>query len=76
MQGSLPSHGPGALKPREEGKLLGTSKESSLLQPSDPFYKNFAVDCSRTQVCVDVFLASSQYADVATISKIIYESLV
>ncbi|CAG8709270.1 14480_t:CDS:10, partial [Acaulospora morrowiae] len=65
---SLPNNNPGALKPREDPKALGTAKESSLLQSADPFYKKFAVDCSRSQVCVDMFLLGSQYSDVATLS--------
>lgn len=58
IQSSLPSLGVGALKPRE----------SPALTPQDSFYKTFAVDCSRLQVSVDLFISSSQYADVATIS--------
>ncbi|CAB5132532.1 hypothetical protein RhiirA5_364598 [Rhizophagus irregularis] len=67
LQSSLPNINPGALKPREDPKALGTPKESVLLQSADPFYKKFAVDCSRSQVCVDMFLLGSQYSDVATL---------
>ncbi|CAG8554291.1 7755_t:CDS:10 [Diversispora eburnea] len=66
---SLPSINPGALKPREDSKALGTPRESSLLLSADPFYKKFAVDCSRAQICVDMFLLSSQYTDVATLRR-------
>jgi protein transport protein SEC24 len=58
----------GALKPREDVKLLGTAKENSLLQPESGFYKNFAVDCSRTQVTIDMFLFGGQYIDLTTLS--------
>ncbi|CAG8444204.1 9233_t:CDS:10 [Ambispora gerdemannii] len=68
VQSSLPSINPGGLKNREDTKALGTQKESTLLQSADPFYKKFAVDCSRSQVCVDMFLLGSQYSDVATLS--------
>ncbi|RIA95284.1 Sec23/Sec24 trunk domain-containing protein [Glomus cerebriforme] len=67
LQSSLPNINPGALKAREDPKALGTPKESALLQSADPFYKKFAVDCSRSQVCVDMFLLGSQYSDVATL---------
>jgi len=70
LQSSLPNMEAGALKVREDPKLLGTSKESTLLQSGSSFYKNFAVDCSKSQVCVDMFLFGSQYSDVATLSKL------
>ncbi|KAG8851386.1 COPII subunit [Tulasnella sp. 330] len=66
---SLPSLGAvGTLKNREDPKMLGTSKESSLLQAADSFYKTFAIECSRSQVSVDMFLCSTTYQDVATLS--------
>ncbi|MBW0470699.1 hypothetical protein O181_010414 [Austropuccinia psidii MF-1] len=68
LSASLPSFGPGALKVREDPKILGTSKESSLLQAATGFYKTFAIDCSRAQVSVDMWLFSSVYADVASLS--------
>ncbi|QRW04974.1 transporter protein Sec23 [Ceratobasidium sp. AG-Ba] len=68
LTSSLPSLGEGALKPREDPKLLGTAKESSLLQPAASFYKTFAIDCSRAQISVDMFLFSSAYTDVASLS--------
>ncbi|KAI9102462.1 hypothetical protein DFS34DRAFT_577162 [Phlyctochytrium arcticum] len=68
LQSSLPNQNEGTLKPREDPKLLGTPKEVTLLQPQNGFYKNLAVSCSPTQVSIDVFLFSSQYADVATLS--------
>ncbi|KAI9593552.1 COPII component protein [Syncephalis fuscata] len=68
LQSSLPTLNEGALKLREESQMLGTSKESALLGPAAQFYKTFAVDCSRVQVCVDMFMFSSQYTDVATLS--------
>ncbi|KAF5310619.1 hypothetical protein D9619_007972 [Psilocybe cf. subviscida] len=68
LSSSLPSVGPGALKNREDPKILGTAKESGLLQAASPFYKTFAIECSRTQVSVDMFLFSSAYQDVATLA--------
>ncbi|OBZ85651.1 Protein transport protein SEC24 [Choanephora cucurbitarum] len=54
LQSTLPNTGVGTLKPREDVKLLGTSKESSLLNAASPFYKSFAVDCSRSQIPSDM----------------------
>lgn len=59
----------GALKPREDTKLYGTSKESQLLNPSSPFFKSFPVECSRSQVACDMLVFGGQYADLATLSK-------
>ncbi|KAF9992378.1 COPII subunit [Entomortierella chlamydospora] len=68
LQATLPNLEAGALKMREDSKLLGTSKESTLLQSASSFYKSFAVECSKSQVCVDMFLFGSQYSDIATLS--------
>ncbi len=38
------------------------------MQPAVTFYKNFAVDCSPSQISLDLFLFNPQYADVATLS--------
>ncbi|KAG1880424.1 hypothetical protein C8R48DRAFT_767214 [Suillus tomentosus] len=51
---------------REDLKSLGTSKESGLLQTASPFYKTFAIECSRAQVSVDMFLFSAAYQDLAS----------
>lgn len=70
LSASLPTLGPGALKNREDPKMFGTSKESSLLQTATGFYKSFAIDCSRAQVSVDMWLFASAYTDVATLSRL------
>ncbi|TDZ15208.1 Protein transport protein SEC24 [Colletotrichum orbiculare MAFF 240422] len=70
LSASLPNVGVGKLDMREDKKLLGTSKESSLLQTSNSFYKSFAVECSKNQVSIDMFLFSSQYQDVASLSNL------
>ncbi|KAF2402266.1 COPII component protein [Trichodelitschia bisporula] len=70
LSATLPNIGYGKLEMREDKKVLGTSKESSLLQPANSFYKSFAVDCSKQQVSIDMFLFSSQYQDVATLSNL------
>jgi len=49
--------------------MLGTPKEVQLLNPAHPFYKGLAVDCSRSQISIDVFNFSQSYADIATLSK-------
>lgn len=68
LSASLPGVGSGALKNREDAKILGTPKESGLLQPGSPFYKTFAIECSRAQVSVDMFLFGSSFQDVASLA--------
>jgi protein transport protein SEC24 len=68
LTASLPNMGAGKLEMREDKKLLGTSKESGLLQTGNSFYKSFAVECSKNQVSIDMFLFSSTYQDVASLS--------
>jgi len=70
LTASLPNLGVGKLEMREDKKLLGTSKEGSLLQTANSFYKSFAVECSKNQVSVDMFLFSSHYQDVASLSNL------
>jgi protein transport protein SEC24 len=67
---SLPNVGQGKLEMREDKKVLGTSKESALLQTGSSFYKAFAVECSKQQISIDMFLFSSQYQDVASLSNL------
>ncbi|RMZ79231.1 hypothetical protein DV737_g3545, partial [Chaetothyriales sp. CBS 132003] len=67
---SLPNLGHGKLEMREDKKLLGTSKETGLLGTASSFYKSFAVECSKQQISVDMFLFSSQYQDVASLSNL------
>ena len=68
LSATLPNLGPGALKNRDDSKALGTPKESALLHPATSWYKNFAIECSRSQISVDLWLFSSAYTDVATLS--------
>ncbi|KAF7555046.1 hypothetical protein G7046_g6659 [Stylonectria norvegica] len=70
LSASLPNMGVGKLEMREDKKVLGTSKEGSLLQTANSFYKSFAVECSKNQVSIDMFLFSSQYQDVASLSNL------
>ncbi|KAM7194616.1 hypothetical protein V8F33_007168 [Rhypophila sp. PSN 637] len=70
LSASLPNLGEGKLAMREDKKLLGTSKESTLLQTASGFYKSFAVECSKNQVSIDMFLFSSGYQDVASLSNL------
>eukprot|EP00946_MAST-07B_sp_MAST-7B-sp1_P001496 g1496.t1 len=68
FQSGLPSSGKGSLRPRENPSALGTSAENKLLAPvSDLYYKTEAIKYSRQQICVEMFVAASSYADIATL---------
>eukprot|EP00606_Chrysophyceae_sp_TOSAG23-5_P000988 GSChrysophyteH2.ASY1.ANO1.1642.1 assembled CDS len=67
FQSSLPSYGEGALKQRENPRMMGTEKEHLMLAAENQWYMDNAIDFSRLQICVDVYLFSGQYTDVATI---------
>lgn len=70
-QCSLPSVGKGKLKHRENPKMFGSDTENVLLAPDTSndaqYYKMKAVDFSRQQISVDMFLVGATYVDVATL---------
>lgn len=67
VQSSPATLGEGALKPRDDPRLYGTAQESPLLRPQSNFYKVQATECSRVQVCIDMFLCPAAPMDVATL---------
>jgi protein transport protein SEC24 len=67
---SMPNVGFAKLEMRENKAALGTAKETQLLQTASSFYKSFAVDASKQQVSIDMFLFSAQYNDVASLSNL------
>uniref|UniRef100_A0A8C5H3Y8 Protein transport protein Sec24B-like n=1 Tax=Gouania willdenowi TaxID=441366 RepID=A0A8C5H3Y8_GOUWI len=70
FQTQLPSLGAGALQSREEPNQRSSSKGVQHLSPATDFYKKLALDCSGLQIGVDLFLLSSQYADLASLACI------
>ncbi|KAF2739430.1 hypothetical protein EJ04DRAFT_549132 [Polyplosphaeria fusca] len=70
LSSTLPNVGFGKLEQRENKAALGTSKEGALLQTANSFYKSFAVECSKNQVSIDMFLFSTAYTDVASLSNL------
>ncbi|TID29342.1 hypothetical protein CANINC_002025 [Pichia inconspicua] len=68
---TLPNIGKGKLIVRDESSVSGKSKEAStLLTSNNSFYKSFAIDCNKSQITCDMFLCSSSYQDVATLSNL------
>lgn len=70
LTASIPDVGIGKLEVREDRKVFGTPKENALLQPASSFYKMFAIDCNKSHVSIDMFLFSSRYQDVASLSNL------
>ncbi|XP_057422858.1 protein transport protein SEC24 C-like isoform X1 [Lotus japonicus] len=74
FQSVLPSIGIGALSAREaEGRTnisAGEKEAQKLLQPADKTFKELAVEFAEYQVCVDVFVTTQTYVDMASISAI------
>ncbi|OIV91281.1 hypothetical protein TanjilG_01812 [Lupinus angustifolius] len=74
FQSVLPSIGIGALSAREaEGRtniFAGEKEAHKLLQPADKAFMELAVEFAEYQVCVDVFVTTQTYVDIASISII------
>ncbi|KAF3694218.1 Protein transport protein Sec24B [Channa argus] len=68
FQTQLPTLGAGMLQSREDPSQRSSSKGVPHLGPATDFYKKLALDCSGQQIGVDLFLLSSQYADLASLA--------
>uniref|UniRef100_A0A3P8RRP7 SEC24 homolog B, COPII coat complex component n=1 Tax=Amphiprion percula TaxID=161767 RepID=A0A3P8RRP7_AMPPE len=68
FQTQLPTLGAGALQSREDPNQRSSAKGVQHLGPATDFYKKLALDCSGQQIGVDLFLLSSQYADLASLA--------
>ncbi|KAL5994532.1 Protein transport protein Sec24C [Asimina triloba] len=70
----LPSAGIGSLSTREaEGRtnvVAGEKETHKLLQPADKTLKTMAIEFAEAQVCVDIFLTTQSYIDIASISVV------
>ncbi|GAM29116.1 hypothetical protein SAMD00019534_122920, partial [Acytostelium subglobosum LB1] len=69
LQSYIPRGPFGKLPIREFQSLLGTKKETQLLQPQDAgdFYKELGLNCSSHHLSVDLFLFATDYVDVASL---------
>jgi protein transport protein SEC24 len=70
FQSILPNLGDGALKPRDQPGLVGTPNEVKLLKAESPWYKDTAIEFSRHQISVDLYIFPYQYMDLATIGEL------
>jgi len=72
FQSIQPNLGDGALKPREQPGIMGTPKEVTMLrsEAGNAWYKDTAVEFSRQQISVDMFLFPYQYMDLAALGEL------
>ncbi|KAJ3209205.1 COPII coat Sec23p-Sfb3p heterodimer component [Entophlyctis luteolus] len=70
FQTCLPLHGPGALKNREDVKLLNTDSEKKLYEPAEYFWRKMGEDYSKLGICVDMYLFPATYMDIASIGAL------
>nr|AMP82922.1 CEF [Catalpa bungei] len=74
FQSVLPSIGIGSLSAREaEGRSnisAGEKEAHKLLQPVDKTLKTMAIEFAEYQVCVDLFITTQTYVDIASLSVI------
>ena len=70
FQSALPTLGDGGLTPRENHQIMGTVDEVKLLRPSIKWYKDTAVEFSRSQISVDMYLFPRSYIDVASLGEL------
>eukprot|EP00038_Savillea_parva_P007834 m.172841 g.172841 ORF g.172841 m.172841 type:complete len:1098 (+) comp13591_c0_seq1:68-3361(+) len=72
---SFPTVGPGALKAREDFKMLGTDQEKQLFAPLNQWYPGKAAECVKSGIAIDLFMCqSSGYADVASIGMLAHRT--
>ncbi|GAA5801836.1 hypothetical protein HPULCUR_007291 [Helicostylum pulchrum] len=67
-QASLPTIGDGIIKPKAEGGK--STLDSPLMSASSTWYKTFAGECTKSQVCADMFIFGNEFSDVATLNVI------
>ncbi|XP_031282266.1 protein transport protein Sec24-like CEF [Pistacia vera] len=74
FQSVLPSAGVGTLSSRESeartNVSVGEKDVPKLLQPADKTLKTMASELAEYQICVDVFITSQTYVDIASVSVI------
>ena len=70
FQAMIPTLGMGQLEPVQmESNFHKTEKERLLYSPRNVFWKNIADECTDEGIGISMFLAPSNFSDVASIGK-------
>lgn len=70
FQSVMPNLGDGALKPRENHRMMGTPDEVTMLRPTASFYKDTGLEFSKNHISVDMYVFPSQYIDIASMVEL------
>jgi len=70
FQASPPSLGEGAVRMRDNPRILGGPDEVTLLRPDVSWYKETALEFSRAQIAVDLYLFPNRYVDCASMAEL------
>lgn len=65
-----PQRGVGSITAREQHKLYGSEQEKELLRPIDGFWTTTASAAAKQQISFDLFMFSSEYTELVTVSNI------
>ncbi|CAO3702563.1 unnamed protein product [Rhizopus stolonifer] len=68
FQASLPNGGEGLITPKPDNNK--SVLDTPLTTVSSPFYRTFAGECTKSQVCVDMFIFGNQFSDLATLNVV------
>uniref|UniRef100_A0A7S1B6V7 Protein transport protein SEC24 n=1 Tax=Corethron hystrix TaxID=216773 RepID=A0A7S1B6V7_9STRA len=70
FQSAMPNLGDGTLQFRENPRIMGTQEEYQILRPGNMWYKDTALEFSKAQICVDMFLFPFHYIDAASLGEL------
>jgi len=70
FQASPPSLGEGTVRMRDNPRILGGPDEVKLLRPDVSWYKETALEFSRAQIAVDLYLFPNRYVDCASMAEL------
>ena len=77
FQGVIPALGMGQLEPvQAESNFHKTEKERLLYSPRDVFWKNIADECADEGIGISMFLAPSNFSDVASVGGSVRTAIV
>jgi protein transport protein SEC24 len=69
FQSVMPNLGDGALKARENPRMMGTPDEVKLLRPGSNFFRDTAIEFSKQHISVDMYVFPHQYIDIASLAE-------